>query len=194
MMKTIHSLLFNLSPPSKEKFHNTQPVLALKQPPNISSILSKARFSSSSKALTTSAITSIGITLCKNNRCKLCKLYLQAVNSFETAKNVTWNIKCEISCKSKNVIYFLSCNSCHGEVTYIGQTTNFRLRINNHISESRSGVSSCTFPRHVFQCGNNHNNLKEPFFKVFAFMSLSSSKLLTTYEEKLFKAGHATLN
>ena len=195
MMKTINSLLYNLSPTTKEKFQNTQPVLALKQPPNISSILTNARFSSAAEIPTTTSTTaSFGITLCKDNRCKLCKLYLQAVNSFKTAKNVTWNIKCNISCKSKNVVYFLSCNSCHGKVTYIGQTTNFRLRMNNHISESRSGVSSCTFPRHVFQCGNKHNNLKEPFFKVFAFMSLSSSKLLTTYEEKLFKAGHATLN
>ena len=195
MMKTIHSLLVNLSPTTKEKFQNTQPVLALRQPPNISSILTNARFSSSAVISTTTSTTaSFGITLCKDNRCKLCKLYLQAVDSFKTAKNVTWNIKCNISCKSKNVVYFLSCNSCRGKVTYIGQTTNFRLRMNNHISESRSGASSCTFPRHVFQCGNKHNNLKEPFFKVFAFMSLSSSKLLTTYEEKLFKAGHATLN
>ena len=109
-----------------------------------------------------------------------------------TAKNVTWDIKCDISCKSKNVVYFLSCNLCHRKVTYIGQTTNFRLHMNSHISELLSGVSLCTFPRHVFQCGNGHNNLKEPFFKVFAFMSLSSLKLSTTSKEKLSKAGHAT--
>ena len=101
MMKTIHSLLYNLSPTTKEKFQNTQPVLALKQPPNISSILTNARFSSAAEIPTTTSTTaSFGITLCKDNRCKLCKLYLQAVNSFKTAKNVTWNIKCNISCKS----------------------------------------------------------------------------------------------
>ena len=77
------------------------------------------------------------IVLCNNNRCKLCKLYLQPVTSFTTATGNTWNIKSHITCDSKNMVYFLSCNLCNGDMNYIGQTTNLRQRMNNHISISR---------------------------------------------------------
>ena len=72
---------------------------------------SSAETSTTTTTTTTTTTSSHVITLCNDNRCKLCKLYLQAVSSFKIAKNVTWNIKCDISCQSKNVVYFLSCNS-----------------------------------------------------------------------------------
>ena len=75
-------------------------------------------------------------------------------------------MKCQISCNSINVVYFLSCNSCEGasnSTTYIGQTTNLRNRMNNHISECRTGKSSCNFPKHVFECAKANNSLKEPY-------------------------------
>ena len=42
--------------------------------------------------------------------------------------------------------------------TYIGKTvgnnvTGFKGRVNKHISESKTGVSTCKFPRHVYSCG-----------------------------------------
>ena len=87
-----------------------------------------------------------------------------------------------------------SCDGTSNSTTYIGQTTNLRNRMNNHISECRTGKSSCNFPKHVFECAKANNSLKEPFFKVFVFMALTDAKLLLHYESKLFKAGHATLN
>ena len=101
----------------------------------------------------------------------------------------TWNIKSRITCDSKNVIYFLSCNMCNGNMNYIGQTTNLRQRMNNHISESRSGISTCNFPTNVFNCGKTNKNLKEPFFKIYVFFKLSDSNLLTDYENRLFQQG-----
>ena len=192
MIKTISNLLKNISEPNtKDKFKNISPMLAFKQPPNLSSILTKAKFSSINQPRFQSIP---GIKLCSNNRCKLCKLYLQPVNSFETANGTVWNIKSEITCESKNVIYFLSCNSCNGITNYIGQTTNLRNRMNNHISESRTGISTCNFPKHVFSCATSTHSFQEPFFKIFAFMKLTDSRLLLSYENKLFKAGHAVMN
>ena len=98
--------------------------------------------------------------------------------------NSKWNNmenKRQISCSSINVVYFLSCNSCEGasnSTIYIGQTTNLRNRMNNHISECRTGKSSCNFPKHVFECAKANNSLKEPFFKVLVFMALTDAKLL----------------
>ncbi len=78
-------------------------------------------------------------------------------------------------------------------MTYIGQTTNLLLRMNNHISEARSGISFCIFSSHVNQCGIHHNHLQEPNFKVYVFMSSSDSNSLIRYESRLFKDGHAAL-
>ena len=192
VMKTISLLLKNFKDQTTQlKFANSKPVLAFKQPRNVTSLLTKAKFSSNT-------ITRIpptpGIVLCNSNRCKICKLYLQPVNSFTTSNGTLWEIRCQITCNSKNVVYFLSCNLCEQRTTYIGQTTNFRKRMNNHISESRTGTSSCNFPRHVHECGQKNKNLKEPYFKIYVFMELKDSKLLLTLEDKLFKAGHAILN
>ena len=55
--------------------------------------------------------------------------------------------------------------ACQGRTNCIGQATNLRNRLSNHISESRTGISSCTFPRHVFECGNRNKNRKEHRFE-----------------------------
>ena len=191
VIKTISNLFKGIQDPeTKRKFNGTKPILALKQPPNLTSILTNAKFTS---------ISSIekpepGIKLCNKVQCKLCRLYLQPVKSFKTANGTTWDIKLEITCNSKNVVYFLSCNLCHGQMNYIGQTTNLRQRMNNHISESRSGVSSCNFPKHVHNCGKSNKNLTEPFFKIYVFMTLHDPKSLLEYESKLFNKGHAIMN
>jgi len=49
----------------------------------------------------------------KDRRCNLCNLdYIQECSSFTTANKKVWNIKCNISCQSENVLYYLTCNSC----------------------------------------------------------------------------------
>ena len=41
-----------------------------------------------------------------------------------------------------------------------------KTRMNNDISESRTCISTCKFPRHIYQCGNKNGNLIEPFFEI----------------------------
>ena len=46
--------------------------------------------------------------------------------------------------------------------TYIGKTVGdpvngLRTRMNNHISESRKGISSCQFPIHIFNYSKQNN-------------------------------------
>ena len=168
VMKTISLLLKSFKDQTTQlKFANSKPVLALKQPRNVTSLLTKAKFSSNT--ITRIAPTP-GIVLCDSNRCKICKLYLQPVNSFTTSNGTLWEIRCQINCNSKNVVYFLPCNLCEQRTTCIGQTTYFRKRMNNHISESRTGTSSCNFPRHVHECGQRNKNLKEPYFKIYVVL------------------------
>ena len=49
--------------------------------------------------------------------------------------------------------------------TIVDHIHGFKTRMNNRITESRSGVSTCKFPIHVFNCVNRNNRqLEEPFF------------------------------
>ena len=84
---------------------------------------------------------------------------------------------------------------CKGETTYTGLTkTTLRTRSNNHISCCRLGTGSDIFDKHVFKCGTEKNCLKEPYFKIFAFMALSSEDKLSTYEKYLHHRRFDTMN
>ena len=79
--------------------------------------------------------------------------------------------------------------------TYVGKTwQKLRGRMNDHISKCRKGTGKNKFDRHVYECGLKNNNLKPPFFKIFAFMALSSRDKLETYEKYLQRNGYDTLN
>ena len=84
--------------------------------------------------------------------------------------------------------------------TYIGKTVGnhihgFKTRMNNHITESRSGVSTCKFPIHVFNCiKRNNRQLEEPFFYIYVMLSLKSNSCLESLETLFQKRGYDTLN
>ena len=67
--------------------------------------------------------------------------------------------------------HYFKCTLCMYE-TYTGKTTGdqihgFKTRMNNHITKSRSGVSTCKFPIHVFNSiKRNNRQLEEPFFYI----------------------------
>ena len=103
-----------------------------------------------------------------------------------------WLIRDNMSCSSKNVIYFLTCNQCDGYTTYIGKTNNLRFRTNQHISSCRTGRGTDKFDQHVYDCANNHP--KEPFFKLFLMMKLSTEDALLTFEKNFHDKRYDTLN
>ena len=69
-----------------------------------------------------------------------------------------------------------------------------RARMNNHISGCRTGRTTDIFDVHVHQCGITNNNLKPPYFKVFAFMALKTADKLLVHEKSLQRRGYDTLN
>ena len=77
--------------------------------------------------------------------------------------------------------------------TYIGKTigdhiNGFKTRMNNHITESRSGVSTFKFPIHVFNCiKRNNRQLQEPFFYIYVKLFLKSNSRLESLETLLHK-------
>ena len=172
----------------KNVFKNTNIVHALRQPPNLLRRLSKAQFTSQDNNRQQN-----GLYRCNNKRCNLCKLYIQECVSFMTANDYEWQIRCHITCNSRNVLYYLKCKVCHGNTTYTGKTNNLRLRSNNHITGCRLGNSSNKFDNHVFACRSGQR-IKEPYFEMYAFMAIKYEHELTTYETYLHKKGYDTMN
>ena len=150
------------------------------------------KFSSDSTATGDSIIP--GLFECSRGNCKLCKLYKQVCTSFLTANSVEWHIKNNITCQSKKVIYFLKCICCNLSTSYLGKTKCFRDRMNNHISECRSGNTSDIFDRHVFKCKEINDINQEPHSQIFAFMTVSTENLLIPYQSYLHSKKFDTLN
>ena len=170
----------------KTAFGNSKVVSALKQPPNLLRQLTRAEFNSVPKEPEEN-----GLFTCNRSNCNLCKCYIVPCKSFTTSNNTEWTLRSRITCHSKHVIYFLKCLSCEERTTYTGKTNNFRNRMNNHISECRSGRTTDRFDLHVHGC---NKNLKEPFFKIYVFIEVKDVSLLDSYERYLHRCGHDTMN
>ena len=130
---------------------------------------------------------------CAGTGCELCSLgYIQNCTSFTTSSGHQWQIKSHINCNSRNVLYYLECSFCK-DFTKTGKTdTRLRLRLNNHKSDCKTGRTTDVFDLHVHKCGGNR--MQHPYFRVKAFMKLSSPEKLLTYEKLLHERKYATIN
>ena len=62
-----------------------------------------------------------------------------------------WEISRKIDFHSVNFIYYSKCKMCNKKGTYIGKTIGdntkgFKVRTNQHISDCKTGFSTCKFP------------------------------------------------
>ena len=72
------------------------------------------------------------------------------------SNNMRWELRSHVTCKDINVIYYLKCNMCDHQETYIGKAVGnnvagFKSTINQHISDCRTGTSTCKFAIHLYQ-------------------------------------------
>ena len=178
----------------KEVFKDVKFINAYRQPPNLLRQVTTAQFFTEIRS------DKRGITLCGRPNCKICNLYLQECDSFRTANGTLWEIRCQITCNSKNVIYYQVCSFC-SRVSNTGKTDNLRERTNNHISCCRNGTGSDLFDLHVYQCARINRSseqveqaMSEPFFKLYVFMELSDYNTLRNHERRLHLQGHDTIN
>ena len=149
-MKNIKSKIENTpSDYLKRIFQESNIFLSQRQPKNLLRLLPNSSISRNPSLPK-------GIFKCSDKRCKICRFYLIECSKFELANKKIWKVKTNITCRSRNIIYYLKYKLYMYE-TYIGKTIGdnihgFKTRMNNHITESRSGVSTCKFHIHVFNC------------------------------------------
>ena len=108
-----------------------------------------------------------------------------------------WEIQREIDCHSVNIICYLKCKMCNEKETYIGKTKGdntkgFKVRINQHISDSKTG--DCKFPRHVCDCGIKNNCLEQPFFSLNIMLRLNKRDRPETIEKHFHLKCYDTMN
>ena len=182
----------------KEILTDLRVVAAYRQPPNLRHLLCKAKYGEESQDTLSSQSNQLPPGLfanCSDPRCNLCSLgYIQQCTSFVCANGKTWEIRIHINCNSRNVIYFLVCNMCNIESNTGKTWQKFRGRLNDHITKCRTGNGTNKFDKHVHECGKKHGNLKAPYFKVYAFMKLSSRDLLISYENYFHRNGYDSMN
>ena len=172
----------------KSAFKGVTFINAYRQPPNLLRSLSHSKFEMKEKEKIA------GVFKCSDNKCKICKLYLQVGTQVPMSNGLTWEIKCFGNCNSLNVVYFLVCNFCH-EVTNIGKTDDCRERTNNHISGCRHGRTTDKFDNHVFQCAPKKGmELVEPYFKLYLLMVCNNYHKLLSHESNLHARGLDTIN
>ena len=155
---------------SRLKSNNYKVTHPLKQPKNLLRLLCKPK-------VQTCISEKYGLYRyeCKDSRCSLCASYIQECSNFITSNGCNRKIRCHIYCHSANVFYFLSCNTC--------KTVDFKYRTNNHITACCYGTSTKKFENHVFKCSNKDKHVaKEPYFKVYAFMTVNNENKLLYYE------------
>ena len=178
----------------KEVFNDSKIILAQRQPKNLLNLLTNAKYNS--KVQNENNLN--GLHKCTDKRCKICKLYINECSSFTCSNGIKWEIRSKITCSTTNVLYYLKCNMCRLE-TYIGKTIGdvnigFKARMNNHISESRTGISSCKFPRHVYHCGIKNGKLNEPYFEINIMLTTNDPLKLEYLEKHFQNKGYDTLN
>ena len=68
---------------------------------------------------------------CEGPRCKICKHTVPTRNFTSSTTKRTYEIRPEnLNCRSKNVVYLISCKTCHKQ--YTGSSEEFRARFNNY--------------------------------------------------------------
>ena len=73
----------------------------------------------------------------KGPRCEICKHIVPTINFKSSATKLTYEIRPEnLNCRSKNVVYLISCKTCHKQ--YNGSSEEFRGRFNNYTCAHRN--------------------------------------------------------
>lgn len=102
----------------------------------------------------------------KCNKCVICKYYLSSDTTFScyvTGKK--YKIKGSFTCKSKNVIYLISCLKCLSE-QYVGSTEKIYDRTILHISDIHTGkIERCGVAKH-YNCKCIDSEKPKKYFKL----------------------------
>ena len=133
----------------KEAFQDTRIINSRRQPPNLKTLLSKAKF-------VTNTPSCCLVNDCGQKRCKCCQDILRG-ETYQFPDGRSFRIKDNFNCNSTNVIYILSCNGQNCREFYIGQTGDtIRNRCRVHRQQIKDpSIMNLKVSHHINQCASN---------------------------------------
>ncbi len=129
------------------------PLVAFRRPRNLRDLLVRSRINTSAPP------TSTGSTPCNSRRCKCCA-EIVICNSFKSkSTGRQYNIKTQMTCRSKNLVYLISCKRC--ELQYVGETEQaLHMRMNGHRSDIRTKKVEKPVAAHFCQANHSLRDLE----------------------------------
>ena len=126
--------------------------VSYRSPKNIKDLLISSKLKNCN-TLQQNAAANTGCYKCK--KCYLCKWYLRETKSFTSFHtNQVFQIKSNITCSSKNIIYLIDCET--HERSYVGYTTNdMKTRFSGNKSHLKNKRCTCEIVTHLIK--ENHN-------------------------------------
>ena len=162
--KTINSTLTFLdgSARMKEVLKDKHIIHSKRQAPSLKNILTKAKFEENDKTYTTSK--------CGNGRCKCCENIIETSSYHFSDINLEFQIRSDMNCNSRNLIYVLFCNGCNQR--YVGQSGDelrSRCRVHRqHISNPEDAPLFVS--KHIKQCAGS----LEPSFRILPIYKMKT--------------------
>jgi hypothetical protein len=158
---------FNVVDPDGLVF--SSPVISFRRAPNLRNMLVNIGVGSQASGSAHSLQDSIqnapivhtmdwlGQSPCLAPRCLLCK-QLPTVSSLSFPEfNFNWELRGNFSCKSMNCVYLAVCGIC--DLKYVGETLNFRKRMNGHNSQQNT-LPASSFYKHRESTGHVFRDFK----------------------------------
>ena len=122
------------------------PMLAFSQPPNLRSMLVRAKHPSNSSSKPNR--TNLGMQRC-NKPCKICSYIKETKNFTSNQKDEEFTMNGDFNCNTTGVIYLISCNKCAKQ--YVGQTSRkLQIRVKEHINDIKNNKDTA--------CGSHFNS------------------------------------
>lgn len=127
-----------------------------RQPPNLKKILTTAKFTSNPEKPM--------VSKCEDPRCGTCQV-LKTGQTIIFKNGMKFDVKSSMTCKSKNLIYCMTCPTC--EENYIGQTgTKLADRVRVHKQQIKDPtIRNTPCSEHFDSCGKGHFYIF-PFYKI----------------------------
>ena len=158
----------------------TKLIKSKRQPKNLKKLLTSAKFESENNLVTE------GVSKCKNKRCKICDIIIEGKHFMFKHSGSYFEIKRNLTCTSKNVVYVLQCDKCKEE--YIGSTKQLNQRISLHKSNIKLPQNRILFvSKHIFECSKGN-------FRVMPIYQTDDYSMITIKEQNFIDRFNPLLN
>ena len=155
---------------------NTSVINSKRQPHNLKRILTRAKFSTNH--------TQGGSFKCNDKRCGTCQNIEETTSIKITATDEIFQIRKPMNCKSKNVLYIITCKNCKAQ--YTGKTnTTLAKRTTVHRSQIKNKeYRKLGLSKHLEEC-NKNCEIKD-MFSIVPFYKVNDNESETLVKEQYF--------